>query len=84
MARKYHFSFQARKNLDEIGKQKILCKLKKIEISEIIDLLKPENQKANVCIFGKAIKDKDGKIDKIYIEWFNTDENYNPNQIKLI
>lgn len=83
MARKYHFSFQARKNIEGIGKQKILCKLKSITISEVIDLLKPENQKKNICIFGKATLDKEGKVDKIYIEWINSNENYNPDQERM-
>lgn len=83
MAHKYHFSFQARKNQEEIGKQKILCKTDGLNVSEIIDLLKPENQK-NICISGKATKNTEGKIDKIKIDWFNEDENFNPDQEKLI
>jgi len=42
LARKYHFSFQARKNQDEIGKQKTICIVDDSKVSEIIDLLKPE------------------------------------------
>ncbi|MFZ2193480.1 MAG: hypothetical protein WAV31_04525 [Candidatus Moraniibacteriota bacterium] len=84
LAHKYNFSFQARKDQDEIGKQKILCKTDNLNISEIIELLKPEKQEKNVCIFGKATKNNDDKIDKIKIEWINEDENYNPNQKKLI
>lgn len=85
LAHKYHFSFQARKNQEEIGKQKILCKIKEnIKISKIIDLLKPENQEKNICIFGKATKNSEDKIDKIKIEWVNEDENYDPKQKKLI
>lgn len=83
MAHKYHFSFQARKNQEEIGKQKILCKTDGLNMSEIIDLLKPEKQEKNICISGKATKNSDGKIDKIKIDWFNEDENFNPDQGKL-
>lgn len=83
MAQKYHFSFQARKNQEEIGKQKILCKTDDLNVSEIIDLLKPEKQENNICIFGKATKSNDGKIDKIKIDWVNEDENFDPNQEKL-
>jgi hypothetical protein len=82
MAHKYHFSFQARKEQETIGKQKVLCKVKDSEISKIIDYLKPEKQKKNICIFGKATKNNEDKIDKIKIEWFSEDENYNPKQIK--
>lgn len=84
LAHKYHFSFQARKNQDDVGKQKILCILPESKISEIIDYLKPENNKNNVCIHGKATRDWDGKIDKIKIDWVNEDANYNPDQKELI
>lgn len=83
MAHKYHFSFQARKNQEEIGKQKILCKTEGLNLSEIIDLLKPEKQEKNICISGKATKNNDGKIDKIKILWLNEDENFNPDQENL-
>lgn len=83
MAQKYHFSFQARKNQEEIGKQKILCKTDDLNVSEIIDLLKPEKQENNICISGKATKSSDGKIDKIKIDWVNEDENFNPDQKSL-
>ncbi|OGH86414.1 MAG: hypothetical protein A2493_01195 [Candidatus Magasanikbacteria bacterium RIFOXYC12_FULL_33_11] len=82
LAHKYHFSFQARKNQEEVGKQKILCKTDKLNISEIIDFLKPENQK-NICISGQATLNKEGKVDKIMIEWINEDENFNPQQNNL-
>lgn len=84
MAYRYHFSFQARKKQEEIGKQKILCIISGIEISNIIDLLKPENQEKNICIFGKATKNNEGKIDKIKIEFISKDENFNSKQKKLI
>ena len=83
MAHKYHFSFQARKNQEEIGKQKILCKTEGLSVSDIIELLKPEKQEKNICIYGKATKDQEGKIDKIKIIWFNADENFNPQQNRL-
>jgi len=82
LAHKYHFAFQARKKQDEIGKQKILCIVEDNQISEILDYLKPENSK-NVCIFGKATRDWEGKIDKIKIEWVNEDENYDPKQTAI-
>lgn len=84
MAHKYHFSFQARKNQEEIGKQKILCILEGIEISKVIDLLKPENQEKNICIFGKATRNSEEKIDKIKIESVSRDEIFNTKQKKLI
>mgnify|MGYP000567548374 FL=1 len=52
-------------------------------ISEIYELMKPEN-KGNVCIKGKAMRDKESRLDKIKIEWINRDENYNPNQTELL
>lgn len=85
LAHKYHFSFQARKNQEEIGKQKILCKIENnIKISEIIDLLKPENQEKNICIIGKATKNSEDKVDKIKIEAISDDEYFDPKQAKLI
>lgn len=83
MAHKYHFAFQARRNQDDIGKKKILCIVEEDKISKILDYLKPENNK-NVCIFGRAARDWEDKVDKIKIEWFSEDENFNPNQTKII
>lgn len=82
LAHRYHFSFQARKEQDVYGKQKILCVVDRDEISTMIDLLKPEI-KSNICIKGMATKDREGKIDKIRIDWANTDPDYNPNQLSL-
>lgn len=79
-AHKYHFSFQSRKDQQKIGKQKILCRVEASEISKIIDYLKPENQNKNIHIFGLATKNKEGKIDKMKIEWVSENENFNPNQ----
>lgn len=84
MAHEYHFSFQARKEQEEVGKQKILCKVDKTKITEFIDLLKPENQERNIYICGLATKSSDGKVDKIKIEWVSFDQNYNPHQKKMI
>ena len=84
LAHKYHFSFQARKKQDDIGKQKILCIVQESEISKIIDYLKPENSKNNITISGKATRDFENKVDKIKIEWINKDEDYNPNQQKIV
>jgi len=84
LAHKYHFSFQARKNQDKIGKQKILCMVDKNQISEFIDLLKPENQKKNICIFGKSTRNREGKIDKMKISSFSLNEDFDPNQLSLI
>jgi len=83
LAHEYHFSFQARKEQRETGKQKILCKVEESKIAELIDLLKPENQKKNVYIGGLAVKTADGKIDKIKVAWFSYDEFYNPKQPRL-
>lgn len=84
LAHKYHFSFQARKKQDDIGKQKILCIVQESEISKIIDYLKPENSKNNITISGKATRDFENKVDKIKIGWINEDEDYNPNQQKIV
>lgn len=67
LAHKYHFSFQARKQQDTVWKQKIVCMVDPNKISEILDLLKPENS-LNITITGKATKDFEWKIDKIKIE----------------
>lgn len=83
LAHKYKFAFQARKQQEDYGKQKILCIVEPEMISEIYELMKPEN-KGNVCIKGKAMRDKEGRLDKIKIEWINRDENYNPNQTELL
>ena len=83
LAYRYKFSFQARREQEEYGKQKILCIVNENSVSEIIDLLKPENKK-NICISGKATKDLEGKIDKIKIDWFNEDPDHNPDQIGLV
>jgi hypothetical protein len=83
LAHRYHFSFQARREQDLHGKQKILCIVDTDQISKVIDYLKPENKK-NVCIVGNGTKDKDGKTDKIKIRWVTEDLNYDPNQTKII
>lgn len=82
LAHKYHFAFQARKNQEEIGKQKILCVVEESEISRLLDYLKPEFDK-NICIYGQAIRDWEDKVDKIKIEWVNEDEDFDPKQISL-
>lgn len=83
LAHKYKFSFQVRNKQEEYGKQKILCIVEDSMVSEIIDLLKPENKK-NVWVRGLANRDQEGKIDKIKIQWFNLDPDYNPNQTSLV
>lgn len=82
LAHKYHFSFQARRSQNEIGKQKILCIVDEGRISEVIDHLKPERS-ANMSIFGKATRDADGKVDKIKIDWISEDINFNPDQTTI-
>lgn len=83
LAHKYPFAFQARKQQDVFGKQKILCMVNEKDISNIIDYLKPNNSK-DLCIAGKATKDFDGKIDKIKIDWFSEDPDFNPEQTAII
>lgn len=83
LAHRYNFSFQARKNQDVHGKQKILCIVEMKDVPKILDLLKPDHKK-NICIQGKAILDRDGKIDKIKLEWFNEDPDFNPDQVKFV
>lgn len=82
LAHKYHFSFQARKNQDEIWKQKILCIVDNAIISQAIDYLKPENSR-NITIFWNAVLDSEWKVDKIKIKWISNDPNFNPDQITL-
>ncbi len=84
MAHKYKFTFQARKNQEEVGKQYILCIIDGSKINEFIDLLKPENKERNVCIWGKATKDIDDKVDKIKISHWSYDESDDPNQQKFL
>jgi hypothetical protein len=83
LAYKYPFSFQVRRNQEEIGKHKILCMVESEDVSRIIEYLKPENS-VNLCVFGKATKDYEGKIDKIKIERFSEDLDFNPDQISMI
>lgn len=83
MATKYHFSFQARREQEKYGKQKVLCIVDENETSKILDLLKPDNRK-NVCVKGMATKDRESRIDKIKIEWINEDPTFNPNQTSII
>lgn len=83
LAHRYHFSFQARREQETYGKQKILCIVENEKVSQIIDYLKPENRK-NVCIFGKGTKDRDGKTDKIKIEMITEDLNFDPYQIAIV
>ena len=81
MAQKYHCSFQARREQDRIGKQKILCILNsEKQKDEVLDLLKDREKNHIVHIFGRATRDWEDRIDKIKIEWINSNENYNPNQ----
>lgn len=82
LAHKYHFSFQARKNQDEIWKQKILCIIDPEMISQAIDYLKPENSH-NVTIFWNAVLDSEWKVDKLKIKWISSDPDFNPNQTSI-
>jgi hypothetical protein len=82
LAQKYHFSFQARKKQGEIGKQYILCIVPEQEIANIIDYLKPGNKK-DLCIYGKAQKNAEGKYDKMKIEYISQQEDFNPDQVEL-
>lgn len=83
LAHRYRFSFQARKSQETHGKHKILCIVENDSVSDVIELLKP-HKKGNVCIFGRATKDKEGKTDKIKIQWINEDPDFNPNQTRII
>ena len=83
LAHRYKFSFQARKDQDNFGKQKILCIIDEGQVSDVLDLLKPENKK-NVCISGKAVRDTENRVDKIKIDWFNENPDFNPNQTELL
>lgn len=83
LAYRYKFSFQARKDQDNFGKQKILCIVDEKQVSDILELLKPENKK-NICISGKAIRDMENRVDKIKIDWFNENPDFNPDQTELL
>ncbi len=82
LAHKYHFSFQARKNQDEIWKQKILCIVDSSIISKAIDYLKPENSR-NITIFWNAVLDNEWKVDKLKIKWISSNPDFDPNQTTL-
>ena len=41
------------------------------------------NAGAGLYIFGKATKDYDGKIDKIKIDWFSENPNFDPKQTEI-
>ena len=80
MAQKYHCSFQARREQGKVGKQKILCILNSEEQKDkVLDLLKDRDSQNILYIFGRATRDWDDRVDKIKVDWINTDENYNPN-----
>lgn len=83
LAHKYNFSFQARKDQHRVGKQKILCIVEQSNESEAIDYLKPKNRKKNICIFGKAIENNEGKIEKIKILHISKNPDFNPDQMEL-
>lgn len=79
LARKYHFSFQARKDVENFGRQKIHCMTEELDNSKILDLLKLENAK-NVCVHGWATRNWEGKVDKMKIEFVCANERENPYQ----
>ena len=85
MAHKYHFAFQSRCDQERTGKKKILCIVNEKDIDPVFDLLKKsyKNKKFKVCIGGSVVKDNEGKIDKIKIEWISEDENFDPKQDKI-
>lgn len=83
MATKYRFSFQARKNTKEYGKQKVLCIVEDQAMeSQLLDLLKPQNKK-NIVLNGLATKSWDGSLDKLKIKWFDESPDYNPEQLEM-
>ena len=83
MATKYRFSFQARKNTKEYGKQKVLCIVEDQTMeASILDLLKPQNKK-NIILNGLATKSWDGNLDKMKIKWFDENPDYNPEQLEM-
>jgi len=82
MAHKYFFSFQVRRDVEKYGKKKILCLLEKESVSKVLDLLKPENAQ-NVILSGKAIRDKENKLDKIKIDSWVDKSGHGSNQDSL-
>jgi hypothetical protein len=82
LAQKYHFSFQARKNLEEVGRQYILCIVPEQKIPQLIDYLKPENRR-NITVFGRGTRNIEGKIDKVKITFVSEAEDYNPEQTEM-
>lgn len=84
LASKYHFAFQARKNIETVGKKKILCVVPEENFSMILDeFKKTKKDRKNLCLSGSIIRDADGRVDKIKVDWISTNENYDPSQLSL-
>lgn len=84
MATKYRFSFQARKNTKEYGRQKILCIVEDPAVeASLLDLLKPQNKK-DIALNGLATKSWDGNLDKLKVNWVNENPNYDPKQLEML
>lgn len=83
LAQKYQFALQVREDIGMYGKQKVLCEMPVELISPTYDLLKPENRK-NVTVKGLATRDNENRLDKIKIEWYSDDANYNPDQTDMM
>lgn len=83
LAHKYFFSFQVRRDIEKYGRQKILCLVVKERVSEILDLLKPENAK-NVTLSGLATRDKENRLDKIKVDLWVDEQGVSSDQQELI
>lgn len=83
LAQKYQFALQVREDIAMYGKQKVLCEMPAELISSTYDLLKPENRK-NVTVKGLATRDNENRLDKMKIEWYSDDPNYNPDQTDMM
>ncbi|GEM_PF-1070493 len=82
LAQRYKFALQVRKETGRYGKQKVLCDMPANLISPTYDLLKPENRK-DVTVKGLATRDNENRLDKMKIEWYSDDPDYNPDQANL-
>lgn len=82
LAHKYFFSFQVRRDTEKYGKQKVLCIVPTEQVSKILDLLKPENER-NVVVVGKATRDRENRLDKMMVESWADDTGHGSDQEKL-
>lgn len=83
LAHRYQFALQVKRDTGKYGKQKVLCDMPAELISPTYDLLKPENRK-DVLVKGLATRDSENRLDKMKVEWYSDDLEYNPDQTSLL